>query len=56
MPAAQPMNGSSWRSAFHTVQEGVNAAAPDGEVWVAGGSYSQPVVMAQSVRLYGAFG
>jgi len=52
---AQVPDGSSWNAAFSSIQDGVNAAAPDGEVWVAAGLYTQPLTLAQGVQVYGGF-
>jgi parallel beta-helix repeat protein len=48
-------DGTSWDTAFLTVQEGIDAATPDGEVWVADGTYVENVVMGAGVQLYGGF-
>lgn len=54
--------GTSWNSAFGSIQDAVDAAsqAGGGEVWVASGIYtstSSPVVTAaENVSLYGGFG
>jgi hypothetical protein len=48
-------DGSSWDKAFVTIQQGVNAATPNGEVWVADGTYVGKVVMGTGVRLCGGF-
>lgn len=49
-------DGSSWASAFLTVQEGIDAADPlDQEVWVADGTYTDAVTLASGVHVYGGF-
>jgi predicted outer membrane repeat protein len=48
-------NGASWDTAFLTIQQGVDAATPGGEVWVADGTYVENIVMGQGVQLYGGF-
>jgi len=60
-------DGTSWATAFNTIQEGVDAGfnASGGEVWVAGGTYTgvggnaggtdNVVVMKENVHLYGGF-
>ncbi len=44
-------DGSSWDNAFHTLQEGIdaaNAGASGGEVWVAGGTAGTPLVYGEA--------
>jgi parallel beta-helix repeat protein len=48
-------NGGSWAEAFLTVQEGVDHAASDDDVWVAAGTYVQCITMKEGVALYGGF-
>lgn len=49
-------NGKTWATAFHTIQEGINAASANkDEVWVARGSYSGNETIAVGVSLYGGF-
>jgi len=53
-------NGTSWLTAFRTIQAGVNAAVSSGgDVWVAEGTYvgtgGTVVEMKQNVRVYGGF-
>jgi parallel beta-helix repeat protein len=48
-------DGGSWATAYVTVQEGINAAAPGGEVWVAAGRYVENVIMKHGVAVYGGF-
>ena len=53
--ATPPYTGQSWDHAFITIQDGVNAAVADDEVWVAYGLYLERVTMKNSVRVYGGF-
>ena len=57
--ASGPWDGTSWATAFNTIQSAVNAASCGGEVWVAEGTYTgtgdNVVVMASDVYLYGGF-
>jgi parallel beta-helix repeat protein len=48
-------DGSTWDTAFLTIQEGVDATTPGGEVWVADGTYVENLVMGEGVQLYGGF-
>jgi len=55
-------NGSSWSSAFQSVQKAVSAANSGTEIWVAAGTYHDSVVsnnsniqMQDGVSLYGGF-
>jgi predicted outer membrane repeat protein len=48
-------DGTSWDTAFLTIQQGVDAATPDGDVWVADGTYVENVVMGSGVAIYGGF-
>jgi hypothetical protein len=48
-------DGASWATAFTAVQQGINVAAPDDEVWVAGGTYSENITMKSGVGLFGGF-
>ena len=50
-------DGTSWDTAFHTIQEGINAAFAVGgdEVWVAAGSYVERISLNAGVGLYGGF-
>jgi parallel beta-helix repeat protein len=48
-------DGTSWDTAFLTIQEGLDAATPSGEVWVADGVYVENVVMGEGVAIYGGF-
>jgi hypothetical protein len=48
-------DGTTWDTAYLTIQEGVGAATPDGEVWVADGVYVENVAMGEGVAIYGGF-
>lgn len=48
-------NGTSWTTAFHKVQDGVNAAVSGDEVWVAAGTYVERITLKAGVSLYGGF-
>jgi predicted outer membrane repeat protein len=48
-------DGETWETAFHTIQEGVDAAYPDGEVWVADGVYTENIMIVKPVQVYGGF-
>ena len=50
-------DGSSWVQAFGTIQEAVDAAAVDDEIWIQRGTYvpTSTVVLDKGVRLYGGF-
>lgn len=59
-------NGSSWGTAYNTVQEGIDAAslAGGGDVWVKSGTYtiynttdgsSSTIQMKENVNIYGGF-
>ena len=49
------LDGKSWDTAFHSIQDGVNAAGFGYEVWVARGVYTGYVSMKNNVGLYGGF-
>ncbi len=54
-------NGSSWGTAFQSVQTAVTAASSGSQVWVAAGTYTEPsvsytnILMKDGVSLYGGF-
>jgi hypothetical protein len=48
-------NGTSWDTAFHKVQDGINAASSGDEVWVAAGTYTENLTMNDGIALYGGF-
>ena len=48
-------NGLSWDTAFLKIQEGVDAATPNGKVWVADVTYVENTVIGEGVQLYGGF-
>jgi hypothetical protein len=53
--SGQIYDGTSWATAFRTIQEGINAAIRGQEVWVARGTYVENIVMKDGVGLYGGF-
>lgn len=49
-------DGTTWATAFTTIQAGINAAsASKDEVWVADGTYAERVTISAQVTLYGGF-
>ncbi len=50
-------DGTSWETAFKTIQEGIDAAngAGGGDVWVVQGTYLEAITMKSNVLLYGGF-
>ena len=44
-------DGTSWETAFTSVQEAVDAAVSGGEVWVAAGTYGQKVTLNSTIGL-----
>ncbi|MCH8134783.1 MAG: hypothetical protein IIB77_02255 [Proteobacteria bacterium] len=50
-------DGTSWTTAYATIQAGIDAAAGagGGEVWVADGTYMESIVLSDGVELYGGF-
>ncbi|MCX6376594.1 MAG: right-handed parallel beta-helix repeat-containing protein, partial [Armatimonadetes bacterium] len=48
-------DGTSWDKAFHSIQDGVNAAGSVDEVWGARGTYSGSVILKPGVSIYGGF-
>ncbi|HOC30639.1 MAG TPA: right-handed parallel beta-helix repeat-containing protein [Armatimonadota bacterium] len=53
--ATPPYTGQSWDHAFINIQDGINAAVADDEVWVAYGHYIERITLKNSVRVYGGF-
>ena len=50
--------GNDWDHAYHSVQAGINASGPGGEVWVAGDSahpYLERIAIYGDIGLYGGF-
>lgn len=48
-------DGTTWASAFPTIQAALAAASGADEVWVAGGTYDGPVTIPNAVHLFGGF-
>jgi predicted outer membrane repeat protein len=50
-------NGTSWKTAFASIQEAVSAAADGEEIWVREGTYTltSEIVIDKAVSLYGGF-
>ena len=52
-------NGTTWATAYNSIQNGMNAASAGDEIWVAAGTYKGTgdyvLEMAQGVALYGGF-
>ena len=47
--------GQSWEFAKRTVQAALDATATGGQVWVAVGEYTEPLVLSRDVSMYGGF-
>ncbi|KAA0993524.1 T9SS type A sorting domain-containing protein [Dyadobacter aurulentus] len=56
---AENPDGLSWEAAFPTLQEALNAASPDDEIWVAKGEYQpgtgESFSLIHGVKFYGGF-
>ncbi|NLE57552.1 MAG: hypothetical protein GX616_04275, partial [Planctomycetes bacterium] len=48
-------DGLTWQTAKLTVQEGLNTAVADDQVWVAAGTYVENITLKLGVALYGGF-
>ncbi|HEY3269268.1 MAG TPA: choice-of-anchor Q domain-containing protein, partial [Armatimonadota bacterium] len=48
-------DGTTWNTAFLTVQEGIAAAGENDEIWVRAGTYAEALTLKQGVLLYGGF-
>jgi len=48
-------DGASWADAKRTVQAGINAALDTQSVWVAAGTYSENIELANGIPVYGGF-
>ncbi len=48
-------DGASWETAYHKVQQGLDAAVSGDEVWVAAGTYVENIALKNGVGLYGGF-
>lgn len=48
-------DGASWSTAFDRIQDAIDAANMDDEIWVASGTYKENIVLKLGVALYGGF-
>jgi parallel beta-helix repeat protein len=48
-------DGMTWDTAVLTIQEGIESAVFDNQVWVADGEYIERLVLRQGVEIYGGF-
>src|ERR1700752_3216203 len=48
-------DGNSWATAWAKVQEGIESASADDDVWVARGIYLENIVLKPGVAIYGGF-
>ena len=60
LPPSSPQDGMSWATAYHSLQPAIDAAGPNGQVWVAEGRYYSPnqatgFNIAKPLQLYGGF-
>ncbi|HEY3267840.1 MAG TPA: choice-of-anchor Q domain-containing protein [Armatimonadota bacterium] len=53
--AGPTRDGSSWKTAFTSIQSGLNAAHEGDEVWVAAGTYFECITMPNRTAIYGGF-
>jgi len=53
--ASQAPDGTSWSTAWPSLQQGLAAAAAGDEVWVSAGTYSGPFTLGAGIGLYGGF-
>lgn len=53
---AKNPTGLTWKSAFKTVQSGINAALAGDQVWVAKRVYPEKITLKEGVAVYGGFG
>ena len=53
--AAGSGTGADWTNAFTAIQDGISAASPDDQVWVAEGTYPEAIGMTSGVAVYGGF-
>lgn len=49
-------DGTSWPTAFTSIQTGIDSAQPNDEVWVCTGVYAEHVFLKTGVGVYGGFG
>ena len=48
-------DGSSWDEALSSIQSALSVIAATGEIWVAGGTYHERVVLLQDIAIFGGF-
>lgn len=48
-------DGTSWATAYDTIQNGMTAASSGEEVWVAADTYNERITLKNGVKLYGGF-
>lgn len=48
-------NGSSWENAFTSINEAIQGATPDAEIWVKSDIYLEAILLDKPVNLYGGF-
>lgn len=48
-------DGRTWETAFSRIQDAIDAAEPGDEIWVAGGTYKETIVLKDGIALYGGF-
>ncbi len=53
--AMGPGDGTTWANAFTTIQAAIDASNPGDTLWVAEGTYTGPIVLADGVQLFGGF-
>src|SRR3974390_651947 len=50
-----PWDGTSWSTAFPSVQSGIDSAQDGDTVWVAAGTYYENITVSGGISLYGGF-
>lgn len=48
-------NGQTWATAFQTLTPAVGAGAPGDEIWVAQGTYAEPIETSKAILFFGGF-
>jgi M6 family metalloprotease-like protein len=51
----QRQNGKTWATAYTSINNAIKSAFNNSEIWVASGTYTEPIVVRQGVSLYGGF-